>query len=87
MTKAIVVSAAIFLASIVALVAVIAYASIGRGLGQDWTSLDGPEPIWPAVIGYGAPYVTIASALVLVVLAMIALIRRSGRARTGRQQR
>lgn len=83
MKNAIKITSAVFLASIVAFLAAIAYASTGRALGQQWSSLDGPAPIWPAVIGYGAPYVTIASALVLIVLVSIALLHRSAQTRSG----
>ncbi|GAB3142638.1 hypothetical protein GCM10027057_26950 [Marisediminicola antarctica] len=61
--------------SIAALVGVVAYTAIGRARGENWSSLNGPEPVWPAVVGFGAMYVIPISALLLVVLVVSAIVR------------
>lgn len=66
---------AIFLAGVIALVGVLIYISIGRSLGQHWSSLGGPEPMWPAVVGFGAFYVIAISAALLVVQLIVVLVR------------
>lgn len=60
---------------IIALLGVYAFVAIGRSQGEEWGSLVGPEPVWPAVIGFGALWVIPISALVLVVLVVISLGR------------
>lgn len=42
--------------SVVAFLVAVGWATLGRALGQEWSSLDGPEPVWPAVVGFSAPY-------------------------------
>ena len=42
--------------SVVAFLVALGWASVGRALGQEWSSLDGPEPVWPAVVGFASPY-------------------------------
>lgn len=61
--------------AIIALLGVIGYTAIGRARGESWSSLNGPEPVWPAVIGFGAMYVIPMTAVVLVVLIAIAVVR------------
>ena len=61
--------------SIAAFVGVVAYTAIGRARGENWSSLNGPEPVWPAVVGFGAMYVIPISAFVLVVLVVGAIVR------------
>ncbi len=61
--------------SIAAFVGVVAYTAIGRARGEYWSSLNGPEPVWPAVVGFGAMYVIPISAVVLVVLIVVAIVR------------
>lgn len=63
------------LLSVAALLAVIGYTNLGRSLGQHWSSLDGPEPVWPAVIGFGSMNLIVVSGSVLVILGIVQLIR------------
>jgi len=64
-----------FAASIVTLLLVIAYTSVGRSFGQEWGSLDGPAPVWPAILGLAAMNLGALSGSVLVVLVLIFLGR------------
>lgn len=75
MRRSIVAAGASLVLGIVALLGVYAFAAIGRSRGEEWGSLVGPEPILPAVVGYGALWVIPISALVLVVLVVIAIGR------------
>jgi len=61
--------------AIIALLGVIGYTAVGRARGESWSSLNGPEPVWPAVIGFGAMYVIPTTAVVLVVLIAFAVVR------------
>jgi len=61
--------------SILVFVGVVAYVDIGRSRGEQWSSLDGPEPVWPAVVGFGALYAIPISAIVLVGLVVAAILR------------
>jgi len=61
--------------SILVFVGVVAYVDIGRSRGEQWSSLDGPEPVWPAVVGFGALYAIPISAIVLVALVVAAILR------------
>lgn len=63
------------LLSVVALLFVIGYTNLGRSLGQHWTSLDGPEPVWPAVIGFGSMNLIVVSGSVLLILGIVQFIR------------
>lgn len=72
--KAIVTISIVFGAGLLALLGVITYTSIGRALGQHWTSLDGPEPVWPAVVGFGSMWLIAISGVTLVLLLLAALI-------------
>lgn len=87
MKKAILISAIVLGASIIALVAVSGYAMLGRSLGQNWSSLDGPEPVWPTVVGFGSMWMIAISAVVLVGLLIAAAVVRSVRASRARAQR
>jgi len=60
-----------FAVNIVTLMFVIAYASVGRGFGHEWGSLDGPGPVWPAVLGFAALNVGALSGSVLAVLVLV----------------
>jgi len=64
-----------FAASIATLLLVIAYTSVGRSFGQEWGSLDGPAPVWPAILGYAAMNLGALSGSVLAVLVLIFLGR------------
>ncbi|WP_104191263.1 hypothetical protein [Cryobacterium sp. Y82] len=71
-----IISAAITLGlAIIALLGVIGYTAVGRARGESWSSLNGPEPVWPAVIGFGAMYIIPTAAVVLVALIAIAVVR------------
>jgi len=61
--------------AIFALLGVVGYTAIGRARGENWSSLNGPEPVWPAAIGFGAAYVIPVAAIVLVALVAIAVVR------------
>lgn len=61
--------------SILALLAVKAYADIGRGVGAEFGSMGSPEAAFPVAVGFGAMYLIPISATVLVVLVLIAIIR------------
>lgn len=68
-------SAITFAVSLLALIGVGIYTAIGRSRGEHWSSLDGPEPIWPAVVGFGAMNLIAISAIVTIVLVLIAILR------------
>ncbi|TFC96809.1 MULTISPECIES: hypothetical protein [Cryobacterium] len=61
--------------SIFALLGVYVYVDIGWARGEQWASLNGPEPIWPAVVGFGAMYLIPISALVMILLVGVAIAR------------
>ncbi len=61
--------------SLAVLLGIYAYVEIGRALGEQWSSLDGPGPVWPAIVGFGAIYLIVISAAVLVVLVLVAIAR------------
>lgn len=61
--------------SIVALFAVTAYADIGRELGAQFGSMGSPETAFPVAVGFGVMYLIPISAMVLVVLVLIAIFR------------
>lgn len=60
---------------VVSLVGVAVYTAIGSARGENWSSLNGPGPVWPAIVGFSAMYVIPISALFLVVLVLIAIVR------------
>jgi len=69
-------TAAITLAvSIVTHLLVIAYTSVGRSFGQEWGSLEGPAPVWPAILGYAAMNLGALSGSVLAALVLLFLGR------------
>jgi len=51
------------------------YAAVGRSRGEEWGSLNGPEPVWPAVLGFGSMWLMAISAAVLGLLVLVALVR------------
>ena len=61
--------------AIVALLGVIGYTAVGRARGESWSSFTGPEPVWPAVVGFGAMYLIPLAAVLLVVLVATAVVR------------
>ncbi|MBX0302000.1 hypothetical protein K2F54_18725 [Cryobacterium sp. 1639] len=61
--------------SILTLVGVVAYVNIGRSRGEQWSSLDGPEAVWPAVVGFTALWAIPISAIVLLGLVLAAIVR------------
>lgn len=61
--------------SILVFVGVVAYVGVGSSRGEPWSSLDGPEPVWPAVLGFGALYAIPISAIVLIGLVLAAIVR------------
>lgn len=75
MKRLIIAAAALLGASIAVLLGVVAYVEIGRSRGESWSSLAGPEPVWPAVLGFGALWAIPISALLLVALVVIAIVR------------
>ena len=75
MKRLIIAAAALLGASIAVLLGVVAYVEIGRSRGENWSSLDGPEPIWPAVLGFGALWAIPISAVLLVALVVVAIVR------------
>ena len=76
MRRATFTAAITFAASIVTLLLVIAYTSVGRSFGQEWGSLDGPAPVWPAILGFAAMNLGALSGSVLAVLVLIFLGRK-----------
>ncbi|MFZ4896363.1 hypothetical protein ACL9RL_18110 [Plantibacter sp. Mn2098] len=65
---------------------VAAYTAIGRARGEEWGSLDGPAPVWPAVVGFGSLHLMLLGAVALVILVAVAILRayvprRGGRVR------
>jgi hypothetical protein len=75
MKRWIVAAAGLLGLSILTLLAVIAYVNTGRSRGEQWSSLDGPEPVWPAVVGFAAMWAIPISAIVLVGLVLAAVVR------------
>ena len=61
--------------SILALVGVVTYVNIGLSRGEQWSSLDGPEPVWPAVVAFTALWAIPISAIALVGLVLAAIVR------------
>lgn len=55
------------------------YTEIGRSLGQEWGSLDGPAPVWPAVLGFASMNLALLSGAVLAVLVSVAAGRELAR--------
>ena len=68
-------AAALLGLSLLALAVAVIYGNLGRSRGEQWGSLDGPEPVWPAVLGFGALWAIPISAIVLVGLVVIAIVR------------
>ena len=60
---------------IVALLSVYVFTTIGRSRGEEWGSLNGPESVWPVVVGFSALWSIPISASILVLLVVIALVR------------
>lgn len=60
---------------IVGVAAIAIYGAIGQARGEVWGSLNGPEPIWPSVIGFGALNLIALSALAIVILLAIAAVK------------
>jgi uncharacterized membrane protein len=60
---------------IVALIAVVAYGSIGRGLGVQFGSMGSPEAAFPVAVGFGSLFLIALSATVLVILVLVAIVR------------
>lgn len=75
MKQSIVIAASSLVLAIVALLSVYIFTSIGRSQGEEWGSLNGPESVWPAVVGFSALWLIPISAVVLVLLIAIALVR------------
>ena len=61
--------------AIVAFLGVIGYTAVGRTRGESWSSFTGPEPVWPAVVGFGVMYLIPMAAVLLVVLVATAVVR------------
>lgn len=57
------------------------YTEIGRSFGQEWGSLDGPAPVWPAVLGFASMNLALLSGVVLPVLVSVAVGRELARSR------
>lgn len=55
------------------------YAAIGRSMGQEWGSFDGPGPVWPSVLGFGSLNLAAVSLVVLALLLAISLVRAGAR--------
>ncbi|MET0589579.1 MAG: hypothetical protein ABWZ77_00230 [Naasia sp.] len=51
------------------------YGLIGTACGEDWGSLDGPGPVWPAVIGFGSLNLFFVSIAALGLLAIVGFVR------------
>ncbi|MGV8883953.1 MAG: hypothetical protein ACOH19_17545 [Rhodoglobus sp.] len=60
--------------SLISLVIAWGYANLGALLGQQWASLDGPEPVWPAFLGYGGMWLGAITFVILVVIGLVALV-------------
>jgi hypothetical protein len=65
--------------SVVVFLFVYIYTAIGRSMGQEWGSLDGPGQVWPAVLGFGSLNLGALSVAVLLLLIVISLIRAAVR--------
>lgn len=66
----------VLVASLFLIVALYFSTRITRSLGvPEWGSLDGPQPVWPAVLGFASMYAAAASAALLVVLSLVAAVR------------
>ncbi|MDY0912302.1 hypothetical protein [Rathayibacter festucae] len=87
MKRVIVITASILGLSIAALLLVIAYVSVGRSFGQKWSSLDGPEPVWPAVVGFGSMNLAALSGATLAVLVLVFVGRELSRGRNAKSRR
>lgn len=61
--------------SVAALLGVYAYLEIGWARGEQWASLDGPAPVWPVIVGFSAMYLIPISALMLILLVGVAIVR------------
>ncbi|KGJ73394.1 hypothetical protein GY21_11280 [Cryobacterium roopkundense] len=71
--------------SVVVVLGIYAYVAVGNSLGEQWSSLDGPGPVWRAIVGFGAVYAVVISAAVLVVLVLVAVLRAYLPRVTGKQ--
>ncbi|GGE84559.1 hypothetical protein [Mycetocola zhadangensis] len=67
--------ASILVLSIFALLAVKTYADIGRGLGVQFGPMDSPEAALPVAVGFGSMYLIGISAVVLVALIGVTIVR------------
>ena len=66
--------AVLMAASMLALVVAWGYTNLGALLGQQWASLNGPEPVWPAVLGYGGMWLGTITFVALVIIGLVALV-------------
>jgi hypothetical protein len=71
--------------AVVALMGIRIYTSIGMARGEPWSSLDGPEPVWPAIVGFGALNLIALSAAMLAFLVGISIVRAPLRERMHRR--
>lgn len=78
MKRAILISVAVFGVAALAALGVAVITLIARNVGYEWSSLTGPGPIWPAVVGFGALNLMAVSGVVaLALLVVVAAVRRS----------
>jgi uncharacterized membrane protein len=68
-------TASILCLSIVALLAISAYGDIGRALGVQFGSMDSPEAAFGVAVGFGSMLLIPISAVVLVLLVVVAIVR------------
>jgi len=61
-------------ASVLALVVAWGYTNLGAALGQQWASLNGPEPVWPSELGYGGMWLGAITFVALVAIGLVALV-------------
>lgn len=68
-------SSVVLAASLVAMLALYAVTAIGRANGvEEWGSLNGPAPVWPAVVGFGSMWAAVLSLAALLLLTVISVI-------------
>ena len=77
MKRAIWISVAVFGVAALAALGVAVFTLVARNMGYEWSSLTGPGPIWPAVVGFGAMNLMAVSGIVALALLVVAAVRRS----------
>jgi heme/copper-type cytochrome/quinol oxidase subunit 2 len=75
MKRLIIGAAGILALSVIALVSAYIYGNVARDLGWEIVKIDSPEAAFLMTVGFGAMYLIPISAVILVVLLLVAIVR------------